>query len=258
MAVVVSKNPKRYQSIGEVSTPEDREKADRLDQIVKERIALLIKCLDEEKLMPKKFGKGSVLTYWNVGKSIHDIADNPLFNMVELPLLWKNIKLYLPPELLYKDRGPYREHLWYCYRLADYPISLVKKMHWGEWVTIFDSTGINQERRFDKWFVNKLENQEKIIYREQVRIFAPCINALLGEIDISELKSAELFNCYEAAWNIMLLYIDKKKSLKNVKFGRKEVQDTIKTHLGKLDSVMSGHTAPRDYAAIIIQLACNI
>ena len=161
-------------------------------------------------------------------------------------------EITIPDELLYKDRGPYREHLWYCFRLGGYPKELVIKMKWGEWVTIFDSSGINQEKRFDRWFKNTLTEQKLLLSREVIRIFAPCVNSVLGNIDIGDLSDDELFNCYDAAWHLTFMCVDKKRQISEIKFSRKEVQKSIENHLGILDAVMDGSMSSYDYAVTIL------
>ena len=261
MTVLVDKHPRRlYQTFGgRGSTQEERERADLLDQLLEKRIDRLVKRLEKDKLAPEKAGKASVATYWMLGQALREVASNEdLFNQTELPLLWRNAKMYLPETLLYKDRGPYREHLWYCYRLGAYPRKIAVHMNWGEWVTIFDSTGINQEPRFDTWFVTKLSEKGDRITREQIRIFAPCVNAMLGNIDIHDLGNTELENCYEACWSIMKVWSHKKSDSGRYKIERKELQSGINELMGKLDHVMNGDCSPQVYAEEVVALAENV
>ena len=252
MTVLVHKSPKRYESLGKVgSTLVERDKADKLDKILGRHIKALEQLLREKKLMPDYVGKGSLLTYWNVGRALRSVTSHSeLFNDAELPLLWRAAKMHIPKELLYKDRGPYREHLWYCYRLAGYPKRVAQKMNWGEWVTIFDSPGINQEPRFDEWFCEKLRTEKGRLNRGELRVFAPCVNRMLGDIDIQELEVDELFNCYDAAWQLMKHSQSEKD---NKPISRKELQRGIESLLGRLDQVMDGKLPPGDYAKEVIR-----
>ena len=255
MAVLIRKEPeRRYQKVGAIGTSQsEREQADRLDKQLEKRVKQLIKILNSKGLMPKQQGKGSLLTYWELGRALREIADSNDFPYkAELPLLWRSAKLYLPKELLYKQRGPYREHLWYCYRLGGYPRKLAQKMKWGEWVTIFDSSGINQESRFDHWFQKKLSTQKGRIERIQIRMFAPCVNKLLGDIDIHDLAETELFNCYEAAWQIALTWHNKQTVAPNYTDKRKEIQKSIECKFALLDKVMDGVILPGDFASEIL------
>jgi hypothetical protein len=255
MTVLVIKEPKRiYQSLGGLtSTAQDRNKADRLDRLLEKGIKRLTTDLKKNRLMPRKAGQGRTRTYWEVGRALRDVADDSnLLERAELPLFWRNAKLYLPEVLLYRDRGPYREHLWYCYRLASYPSELASKMSWGEWVTIFDSTGINQEPRFDTWFKTKLSQWQESLGRSWIRIFAPCVNAMLGNIYTYDLTDVELFSCYEAAWQVVReLHLQRQKE-GSILMDRKEIQESIKSRFGLLDAVMEGTLSAYEYAQRIM------
>lgn len=206
MTVIISKDPRKiYQSIAGLGLSEEElRRADELDLLVKTTIEALINDLKNNGMMPENQGEGSLGCYWKLGKVLRKITEHDeLFKLIELPLLWLNAKMYIPQVLLYKDRGPHREHLWYCYRLASYSIDTANKMNWSEWVTIFDSAGINQEQRFDTWFETKLSGRNEKIKRSEIRHFVPLVNAMLKDIEISELSNTELSACYEACWCLM-------------------------------------------------------
>jgi hypothetical protein len=255
MAVLVVKLPqRRYQMIGGIGlSGAEREQADRLDNRMEARIKELVQWLAQQDLMPSEKGKGSLRAYWELGRALRDVALSEDFpHTAELPLLWRNAKLYIPEALLYQDRGPYREHLWYCYRLGGYAEPLLNKLKWGEWVTVFDSNGINQEPRFDVWFQQKLSALQSRPEREWIRMFAPCVNEMLGNIDTCDLSDTELSNCYETAWQITAAWYTKKVDNPDYAVGRKEVQKVINDHLGLLDQVMEGLLSPDKFAEAII------
>ena len=258
MTVLISKEPKRiYQSLGSLgSTQQDRSRADKLDQVLEQRIKRLLKDLKKKGLMPEKAGKDSAATYWEVGTALRNVADNrKLLDKAELPLFWQNAKMYIPAELRYRERGPYREHLWYCYRLGSYPKELADKMSWGEWVTIFDSTGINQELRFDVWFKAKLSEQQEHVGRNWIRMFAPCVNAMLGNIYTHDLSESELVFCYEAAWQVVgeaHTLQHKRDSKGGYLVGRRELQAGIKCNMALLGGVMEGTLSAAEYSRKIL------
>jgi hypothetical protein len=258
MAVLVAKSPqKRYQVVGGAGFSEaDVEQADRLDRRMDARIHRLVEQLTQRGIMPSEKGKGSLRAYWELGRALRAVADSEDFpHKAELPLLWRNAKLYIPETLLYQDRGPYREHLWYCYRLGEYPEPLLNKMKWGEWVTVFDSMGINQEPRFDGWFMRKLSGHTGVLDRTQVRMFAPCVNALLGGIDVGALSDVELCACYEAAWCVAAIWRENHSRDPDYAVDRKQVQESIEEHLGLLDEVMGGAETPEGFAEAVIETA---
>lgn len=257
MAVIVEKSPQvRYRAMGGSLMPEDTERAQRLDKLLEKRLRQLKADLESKHLMPRSQGKGSLQTYWMVGQALREVAKHEeLLVSAELPLLWVAAKqMYLPKELLYEDRGPYREHLYYCYRLSAYPLPLAKKMNWGEWVTIFDSAGINQEPRFDKWFQAKLKGEGSGISREQIRTFVPCLNKMLKDISIEDLEDDELFNCYEASWSLMQLWLEKTDGSPSHGADRLELQSAIEAMMPNLDDVMTGKQTPAEYAAATLRM----
>lgn len=255
MAILVNKKPNRYQTVGTIGISEsDREQAERLDAKLEKRLKKLLASLVEKGILPRKKGKGTLLAYWELGRALRDVTNDKRdfpFND-ELPLLWRNAKIYLPDELLYKERGPHREHLWYCYRLGGYPEKLIKKMKWGEWVIIFDSPGINQEPRFDIWFQKKLTIEGKSQKREKIRMFAPCVNVILSNIDVHELNNSELFNCYEVAWFIASSWHKKYRSDPNYSDKRRDIQNKIKDNFILIDDVMEGIKTPEEFSRLIV------
>lgn len=255
MAVLIKKKPNRYQTVGTIGISEsDLEQADRLDARLEKQLKKLIASLEIKGILPRKKGKGTLLAYWKLGRALRDVTSNKKdfpFND-ELPLLWRNAKIYLPEELLYKERGPHREHLWYCYRLGGYPEKLIKKMKWGEWNTIFDSPGINQEPRFDTWFQNKLTIERKSQEREKIRMFVPCVNVILSNIDVHELNNSELFNCYETAWSIASIWLKKNRSDPNFSDMRRDIQNKIKENFILIDDVMEGIKTPEEFSRLIV------
>ena len=255
MAVLIKKKPERiYKALGSLGiTEQSKARAKKLDRVLGQRIKQLIKELKQKGLMPEKPREGSAETYWEVGRALREIADNSgLLNKAELPLFWQNAKIYIPAELRYKERGPYREHLWYCYRLGSYPRELAEKMSWGEWVTIFDSTGINQELRFDEWFKTKLSQQQERVGRNWIRLCAPCVNTMLGSIYTNDLADRELFFCYEAAWRVVGEWHALKEKNGDCSVARKEIQASIRSNFGLLGGVMEGTLSAAKYARKIL------
>lgn len=255
MPVLVAKQPHpRYQTIGGLGllSEADKEQADRLDELLAQRLDELQKTLTASGRMPKQKGKASLIAYWELGRAIRDVAETDAFpNRAELPLLWKNAKMYLNEVLLYKERGPRREHLWYCFRLAGYPQQLARRMKWGEWVTIFDSPSINQEARFDDWFQRQLESLSGDVDRAHIRVFAPCINAMLRNIDLSALSDAELHPCYSAGWELANRWRAQIEQGARGAIPAKEIRTAVEAKIVRLDDVMGGELSAQEFARIV-------
>lgn len=246
MTVIISKEHGTvYKTLTGFGTPEERIRADQLDQLVEHTINDLVGKLDAENLLPKAAGQGNVSCYWKLGKALRSITDHTdLITTVELPLLWRNVKLYLPPTLLYKDRGVNREHLWYCYRLASYSYELVLKMKWSQWVTLFDSDGINQEARFDTWFGKKLTARTNELSRGEIRSFVPLVNTLLKNIELSQFNNNEVTACYEACWQLM-------NKMGSVPMDK--VKKTVSSDVKMFDSLINLTITPEQYADEILK-----
>jgi len=255
MPILVAKLPhRRYQTIGGLGllSQADIAQADRLDEFLAQRLDELRKTLMASGHMPKQKGKGSLTAYWELGRAIRDVAETEAFpNMAELPLLWQNVKMHLDDVLLYKDRGPRREHLWYCFRLAGYPQELARRMKWGEWVTMFDSPGINQEARFDDWFQRRLQSLIGDCDRAHIRLFAPCINAMLGNIDLPALSDAELHRCYSAGWELANRWRSQIGQGAPGALPAKEIRTAVEAKIARLDDVMGGELTPQEFAQIV-------
>ncbi len=125
-------------------------------------------------------------------------------------------------------------------------------MSWGEWVTIFDSTGINQELRFDGWFKTKLSQSQERLSRSWIRQCAPCVNSILGNIYTHDLTDTELFSCYEAAWQIVRKTHERKEKQGSLMIGRKEIQASVKSNLRLLGAVMEGTLSAHKYSSKIL------
>ena len=209
MAVVVNYdengNPITRSLSGVGVSDSEREKAYKLDQLLQEEFLKLINELKLSKKMPKTSGKGKVEAYWELGNVLRRVFfESGLIEPVEKPLYWLNVELHIPKELLSKNRGANRIHVEYCFRLAGYPKAISLDRKWSEWSYLFDSSTINKESRFDKWDEYKIENEPEYAKRENIRLFALCINSILKDIETKDLTNAELTRCYDGAWSLSL------------------------------------------------------
>ena len=140
------------------STEAERARARQLDALLKKDLTSLKQRLIKAGLL-KKNTQGNVELYWELGNLLRKVFfDSQLIDASEKHLYWLNARLHVPEELLTKDRGPNRLHLEYCFRLAVFPKDKAVRMKWGEWVYLFDRSGINREQRFDKWFEEKMHD----------------------------------------------------------------------------------------------------
>ncbi len=258
MVVVVSKTAEGARSY-RISPGADllddelaRKKADKLDVITEKTITALVKRLNKKNLPVTNSSKNNLKIYWELGKTLSSIADNnELLNPIERPVFWLNAKMYIPESLLKVDRSANRVHLEFCYRLGKLPFDKVKKLNWGEWLTLFERTSIKSEIRFDKWFEGILNKSTQKIDRYVIRTFVKILNTLIGNIDTQLMNNRELFNCYDAAWEIWELANKRLGNLNDLSI-MKNILLSIKGNYSKLSEVMDSELSPENYAELII------
>jgi len=231
------------------STDAERTRARQLDALLKKDLTNLKQRLIKAGLL-KKDTKGNVDLYWELGYVLRKVFESQLIDASEKHLYWLNARLHVPEELLTKDRGPNRLHLEYCLRLAAFPKDKAMIMKWGEWVYLFDRSGINREQRFDKWLEEKMEGEPDKFSRDDIRILAQTINGLLGNKETTDLSDEQLGRCYEAAWVIKENFKKKVKELPNDEL-KEALREGIKKNYTKLGDVIAGIQEPAAFASLV-------
>tara|TARA_B110001450_G_scaffold222697_1_gene219388 strand:+ start:2749 stop:3489 length:741 start_codon:yes stop_codon:yes gene_type:complete len=200
MAVVIGQTDsgaRIYRSVNGIAiSSHEQETADLVDQNI---FSSLRSLLDELKSSGCLDKKEVVETYWRLGKLTNSLLVDSKLVPAEASYFFENVKLRLPLALFAEDRGPNRQHLKYCHRLGGYDESTALTLKWSEWVTLFDSTSINGELRFDVWFNDALEKEPVFFDREGVRLIAKVLNAFFNRLETSDLSDDELKSCYDQA-----------------------------------------------------------
>lgn len=245
-------NPEYRSAKGVGSSEEERAKARDLDHLLKNELDKLGRKLSKKHGKGKK-PKADVLAYWQLGHLLREIYDKSgLINESDKYLYWSNARLHLPILLAAKDRGPNRQHLEYCFRVAGFLKEKAIRMKWGEWVFIFDSPGINKEPRFDKWLEKKMETNIDDMKRENIRIMVQCINSLIGKVETRDLTNEQLARCYDTAWAIT-----KKMIKKDLKMADSKNRDALKlalnTYYSRFGEVVKGDSGPDEFSSLIVQ-----
>lgn len=263
MTVVVGyeNGRKIYRSYGILgSSNEDRARADKLDEYLKNRVIELTKNFEKEGIILDEVKSGTVCLYWRLGKVLREILyKSGLVDPVEKSLLWLNAKIHIPAVLIKEDRGPERNHLEYCCRLGGFSKEKAEKINWGEWVYLFDSPGINKEKRFDIWFEKKIDQKDSDLSRISIRVFVQCLNNMIGNIETDDLIDEELFHCYDAAWLLkkgILAYLQETKELE-LKQINSRLKEGIKQNYTKIGEVMEDILLPQDFAIIVLDAVKN-
>lgn len=257
MAVIIkydSEGNPVIRSLRGVGIPdEERERAYKLDKLLKEELEELDKRLKRARVSVKRGSKNKAEAYWELGAVLRKIFfESGLVEAAEMPLFWLNARICTPKNLRAEDRGPNRIHVAYCFRLAGYPKEYALKREWSEWVYLFDSPSVNKEPRFDKWDQNKMREDSKYLSRKSMRLFIQCLNLMLKGIETSDLTDEELTRCYESAWLLSKKLLEKfEEEIKNREFklnvAKKIAEKQI--HVGEL---MDGALTPKEFVEIII------
>lgn len=213
MAVVVKYNERGDAEIKSLNgvgiSAEERNQAYALDAVTKQELTFLVKRLKKEDALPKQREKGKVEAYWEFGSVLRNILlHSELIKQSEKSFFYESVKYYTElldaKSLLAEDRSGARNHLDYCFRLSGYPKETALALQWSEWNTLFDSSSINREIRFDEWFRKIIKDNKEFLDRDTLRAFAKILNALIKDIETRDWKTEQLLNCYGGAWKILL------------------------------------------------------
>jgi hypothetical protein len=243
--------PQYRSAKGVGSTEAERARARQLDDLLKKDLTNLKQRLAKSGLF-KKNAKGNVELYWELGNILRKDFDLQLIDITEKHLYWLNAQIHVPNELMAKDRGPNRQHLAYCFRLAGFPKNKAMRMKWGEWVYLFDSPGINREQRFDKWLEAKMQDEPEKFSRDDVRILAQSINRLLGNIETKDLTNDQLMRCYDATWFIKENFRERVKKQSN-DVVKEALRIGIEKNYTKFGEVISGTQGAAEFALLVAE-----
>lgn len=232
------------------STEVERNRAQQLDAILKKSFFGFKQHLIKNGLLDSDTS-GNVKLYWELGDILRKIFyESGYIDPSEKHLYWLNARLYVPEELLAKDRSPSRIHLEYCFRLAGFPKEKAIQLNWTDWTDFFDRPGINREVRFDKWLEKKMHEEPNKFSRRDVRMFTLIIHQLLKNKATSDLSDEQLKRCYDSAWLVKENFI--KKFNKPTKELKEALKLSIQKHYTKLGNVLDGNQEPSDFALTVV------
>jgi len=195
MAVIVGREEDGAPIMKSVSYPPTREEerlAEELDELLKERIPQIERELVSEGLTSGK-GRGSLELWYRLGEKLQGIADDErVVKPAERHWLWQAIRMYASDLILRKDRGPFRIHFDYCYRISKIPRDCLEGFSWDDWVFLFDSKCFREDPRTDEW-LRQRAREISSLSRSELRAFVRRANAILKKNDTSVLSREELF-----------------------------------------------------------------
>jgi hypothetical protein len=206
LAIIVERNKdgsvKTLRSTVQPPSPAMEAAADELDATLHRDIASLERALVTRGMLDGNGTKGSVELWYAVGKALDVIVKKyGISGSRYRRWLWDAVdNLHASDRIKRARRGKTRRHFEYCYRLAQFPEDLAKKMNWSEWVYFFDSPTVRDEPRADEWLSNAIKAQEPI-GRQRFRRFAEIMNRRIRRKDTTVLSDPELFEEYQTAWD---------------------------------------------------------
>jgi hypothetical protein len=206
LAVITERNAdntvRRMRSSVQPPTSAMAEQAEELDRDLRVRMESLQASLERQGLVDGASGRGSVELWYAVGKALDAIVRSHEIKGIRYRRwLWDALDNIPAGEALKRARrGRTRLHFEYCYRLAQFPENVAKKMNWSEWVYFFDSPTVRDEPRADQWLAATVEAEPQID-RQTFRRFAEALNSRIKRKDTTVLSDRELFAHYQAAWD---------------------------------------------------------
>lgn len=237
---------KSYRGVG--STSEERQKANQLDELAKNKIKRFI---DEYINNDTGIRIPGTHLYWHFGNMLRNIVyESELVLTSELDLFFQNAALYTPEYIKGVDRSQSRSHFLYCFRLGHYDYNKAINIKWGEWVFLFDSPKINNEIRFDIWFSAFMEREIKID-RQKIRLMVKILNSTLNNIETGDLNDQQLFISYESVWDCVKPIIDIGHKLSGSTFNN-ALSMAIKSNVNDFGEVLEGTISPHEYSVRIV------
>ena len=147
---------------GRLVTNEEKKKAERFDQYLKDKIKEIEKEMKDKKLLLLKGKKGEVHKLWyEVGKSLEFVMDTSLVSADEREYVWRAIYDHVRelhnreiPERVKRD--PSTSHFSYCYKLSRFPWNFVAMVgDWTSWSEFFDRRETKNDPRIIEWLGKK-------------------------------------------------------------------------------------------------------
>ncbi len=189
-------------------TTELSRQAERLDSKLHKKMEAVEAKLIGEGLLDQEVpragtpkSRGSVELWHAFGKQLSGLVqEEHIKGPRERRWLWESLEnLHTTERVKRASRGRTRMHFEYCYRLAQFPPEVAKKMNWSEWVYFFDSLTVREEPRADRWLRRKIQDVTSVD-RKMFRRFTETLNQRIRRMDTSVLSEREVSTLYDEIW----------------------------------------------------------
>jgi hypothetical protein len=179
-------------------TREAREKAERLDKYLHEKMKEIENLMKKENLISLKGKPGVIRLWFEVGRRLSFVYDEKFIQSEDRKYVWRALYdhagEFVPgtPKVRANERW-WSSHFFYCYQIGLFPWSFVKAAgNWTAWVEFLDSQRIRQDERIVEWLGIK---SQKVVGGKQdwLRKLTKAVRHALMNRDSTVLTNNELY-----------------------------------------------------------------
>lgn len=185
---------------GKLITKKEKEKAEKFDEFLKEKVKQIEQKMKDTKLLNLKGKRGRVLKLWyEVGKELEFVMDTSIVAAEDRKFVWRAIydhaeKLARGPLPVRVKRSPETSLFSYCYKVSRFTWEFVKNAgDWTSWSTFLDRKETRNDSRIIEW-LGKKEKEDTILNRQNW--LRPITKAIHGEFknkDTTVFSDEELY-----------------------------------------------------------------
>lgn len=175
---------------GRLVTSDEKERAEKLDHLLSNRVKQIEQELRALGLLGLKNKRGKVLRLWyEVGRRLSFVMDTSIVNAEDRENAWRALydhTTVLTPgtSAVRAERGPSRNHFFYCYRLSTFPWEFVESSgDWTSWSELFDRKETNNDPRIVEWLAEKAQEFNIKSRRNWLRPLTKEIHRKYNKID---------------------------------------------------------------------------
>lgn len=186
--------------LGRLITEEEKNKAEKFDYFLSEKIKDIQKKIKEKGLLELKGKKGKVHRLWyEVGKELAFVMDTSIVAAEDREYVWRAIYDHageLAPGLITErvKRDPETSHFSYCYKLSEFPWKFVEMAgDWTSWSEFFDRKETKNDSRIIKWLGEKAKESNISGRQNWLRPLTKAIHKEFGKKDTTIFSPDELY-----------------------------------------------------------------
>ncbi|NOH04738.1 MAG: hypothetical protein HND47_23590 [Chloroflexi bacterium] len=191
-------NTKVYKSDKLALTDSAKKQAEKLDEFLDKHLMEVKKEAQSEGLLELKGKDGALELWYFLGTKLQFVDDPEIVLPEDKKYIWRAVWDHsgeLAPGEMNARSGTHRDHFLYCYRVAKFDWSLVKRGgNWRAWVEFLDSPKINADERILDWLSGRMS---RIKQKNWIRVLNRGLRQALKNKDTSFFKKDELHELLE-------------------------------------------------------------